>query len=85
MSKNSYSVTKNHKQYEVDHYSWYHCMIINCSVGHYSVGHYMTIYSVEHYVVDWCLTMKNELGFYLGYYLNRIIISYGEKKDIAEI
>ena len=39
MSKNAYSVIKNHKQYEVDKYSGYHCMIINCSVGHYSVGH----------------------------------------------
>ena len=85
MSKNANSVTKNHKQYEVDHYSGYYCMIINFSVGHYSVGHYMTIYLVEHDEVERYLIIKCVVDFYLGCCLKRMITGAGEKEEIAEI
>ena len=68
MSKNAYLATKIYKQYEVNHYSRYHYMIINCLVGHYSVGHYMTIYSVEKDEVKRYLTIHYVVDFYLGYF-----------------
>ena len=73
MYKNAYLVTKNHNQYEVDHYSGFHYMIMNYSICHYSVGHYMTIYSVEHDEVERCLTINYVVDSYLGYCLKRII------------
>ena len=85
MIKNAYSVTKNHKQYEVDHYSGYHCMMINCSVDHYSVGRYMTIYTVEHDVVKQYLTINYVVDFYLRYFSRRMITGTREKKEIFEM
>ena len=43
----------------------------------------MTIYSVENNEVEWYLTIKYVVDFYLGYCLKRMITGAGEKKDIV--